>query len=216
MRKTTGELRLSRSPRLPKGTEEMSTESSKQLVLDKNIKHIAFIMDGNGRWAKRRGMPREYGHKKGADTFRKIVTYCFEAGLQHVTVYAFSMQRRMAALERESAANRNILNVALNYGSRSEIVHAVNTLIERGEKKISVEMLNACLYTRLSPDPDLIVRTAGEQRLSNFLLWQAAYSEFYYTDTLWPDMNGEEVDRALLSFGNRQRRFGGIAEGESN
>ena len=77
-------------------------------------------------------------------------------------------------------------------------------------------MLNDCLYTRLSPDPDLIVRTAGEQRLSNFLLWQAAYSEFYYTDTLWPDMNGEEVDRALLSFGNRQRRFGGIAEGESN
>ena len=264
MRKSTGELRLSRSPRLPKGTEEMSTESSKQLVLDKNIKHIAFIMDGNGRWAKRRGMPREYGHKKGADTFRKIVTYCFEAGLQHVTVYAFStenwkrsereiralmrlftifiedafedirkndvrivfigdrsvfredMQRRMADLERESAANRNILNVALNYGSRSEIVHAVNTLIERGEKKVSVEMLNDCLYTRLSPDPDLIVRTAGEQRLSNFLLWQAAYSEFYYTDTLWPDMNGEEVDRALLSFGNRQRRFGGIAEGESN
>lgn len=132
------------------------------------------------------------------------------------SVFREDMQRRMAALERESAANRNILNVALNYGSRSEIVHAVNTLIERGEKKISVEMLNACLYTRLSPDPDLIVRTAGEQRLSNFLLWQAAYSEFYYTDTLWPDMNGEEVDRALLSFGNRQRRFGGIAEGESN
>ena len=109
------------------------------------------------------------------------------------SVFREDMQRRMAALERESAANRNILNVALNYGSRSEIVHAVNTLIERGEKKISVEMLNACLYTRLSPDPDLIVRTAGEQRLSNFLLWQAAYSEFYYTDTLWPDMNGEEV-----------------------
>lgn len=242
----------------------MSTESSKQLVLEKNIKHIAFIMDGNGRWAKKRGMPREYGHKKGAETFRKIITYCFEAGIQHVTVYAFStenwkrsekeikalmrlftifmedafdeirkndvrivfigdrevfkedMRRRMDALERESAANRNILNVALNYGARSEIVHAVNTLLERREGKVTAEMLNDCLYTRLSPDPDLIVRTAGEQRLSNFLLWQAAYSEFYFTDTLWPDMNGDEVDKALFSFGNRQRRFGGITEKEPN
>ena len=227
-------------------------------------RHVGIIMDGNGRWAKKRGLPRSAGHVAGASNFRTITKYCSQIGIPYLTVYAFStenwkrsereiralmrlftifiedafedirkndvrivfigdrsvfredMQRRMAALERESAANRNILNVALNYGSRSEIVHAVNTLIERGEKKISVEMLNACLYTRLSPDPDLIVRTAGEQRLSNFLLWQAAYSEFYYTDTLWPDMNGEEVDKALLSFGNRQRRFGGIAEGESN
>ena len=111
MRKTTGELRLSRSPRLPKGTEEMSTESSKQLVLDKNIKHIAFIMDGNGRWAKRRGMPREYGHKKGADTFRKIVTYCFEAGLQHVTVYAFSTENWKRSERRDPGADAVIYNL---------------------------------------------------------------------------------------------------------
>ena len=224
MRKTTGELRLSRSPRLPKGTEEMSTESSKQLVLDKNIRHIAFIMDGNGRWAKRRGMPREYGHKKGADTFRKIVTYCFEAGLQHVTVYAFSTENWKRS-EREIRALMRLFTIFIEDAFEDirkndvRIVFIGDRSVFREDmqrRMVSVEMLNDCLYTRLSPDPDLIVRTAGEQRLSNFLLWQAAYSEFYYTDTLWPDMNGEEVDRALLSFGNRQRRFGGIAEGESN
>ncbi len=236
----------------------MSQEESKRLVGEKNLRHIAFIMDGNGRWAKKRGMPREYGHKEGAKVFRRLLDYCFHIGIRHVTVYAFStenwkrserevsalmtlfsgymedafeeirkndvrivflgdksafpqkMRKRMEVLEEKSAGGTYILNVALNYGSRAEIVYAVNKLLAEGKTKITEEELSAALYTSGSPDPDLIVRTAGEQRLSNFLLWQAAYSEFYYTDTLWPEMNEEEVDRAVSAFGGRTRRYGAV------
>ncbi len=236
----------------------MSMESSRKLVEEKNLRHIAFIMDGNGRWAKKRGMPREFGHKEGAKVFRHIVDYCFNTGIKNVTVYAFStenwkrserevsslmtlftayikdafeeirkndarviflgdknafsgkLRKQMEKLEKESEKGTYILNVALNYGARAEIVRAVNCLLKEGKTEVSEEDISSRLYTKNSPDPDLIVRTAGEQRLSNFLLWQAAYSEFYYTDTLWPDMNDEEIDRAIEAFGARTRRYGAV------
>ncbi len=239
----------------------MSREESVALVKEKNIQHIAFIMDGNGRWAKKRLMPREYGHKVGAEIFRKILEYCFDLGVMHLTFYAFStenwkrsekeisalmklfksymddafeeirkndvrliflgdksafspnLRAEMIDLEERSKNNKYILNIALNYGSRAEIVYAVNKLIKEG-KAVTEASLNGALYTCESPDPDLIVRTAGEQRLSNFLLWQAAYSEFYYTDTCWPDMNEEEIDRAIKAFGGRTRRFGAVVNAD--
>ena len=238
----------------------MSKSESMKLIESSGLRHIAFIMDGNGRWAKSRGQIREFGHKEGALTFRKIMRYCYDLGIRHVTVYAFStenwkrsknevsalmtifssyveeafdkvikddvrvvfcgdkaafpkkMAQRMAELEEYSKNCTHVLNVALNYGSRAEIVHAVNDLIAEGKKTVTEEDLSSHLYTKYSPDPDLIVRTAGEQRLSNFLLWQAAYSEFYYTDTLWPDMTGEDVDRAIEAFAHRTRRFGAVVE----
>ena len=220
-------------------------------------KHIAFIMDGNGRWAKGQGKPREYGHKEGAKVFRKLVEYCGDIGIPVVTVYAFStenwrrpaaevnaimtllqsyiddafrtftekgirirflgektpfpkrMREEMERLERESAGNPRTLCVALNYGSRAEIVRAAANLAAAGEE-ITEESLSGALYTGDLPDPDLIVRTAGEERLSNFLLWQAAYAEFYFTPTLWPDMTEESVNEALREYARRTRRFGGV------
>ncbi|MBQ7846876.1 MAG: di-trans,poly-cis-decaprenylcistransferase [Clostridia bacterium] len=238
----------------------MSLEESKKLVLEKNLRHVAFIMDGNGRWAKKKGMPREYGHTVGAKTFKNVITYCYECGIECVTVYAFSTEnwkrsekevsalmklfsayidsayedlsknniriyfigdrarlpqaliKRMGELEEKTAAGKRILNIALNYGARDEILHAVNTLLQKGATSVDEETFSKALYTADSPDPDLVVRTAGEQRLSNFLLWQAAYSEFYYTDTLWPDMGKEQLDKAFAAFGGRVRRYGAVVE----
>ena len=220
--------------------------------------HIAFIMDGNGRWAKARSMPREYGHSEGAKAFRNVVRYCSKIGVKHVTVYAFStenwkrpekevnsimkllsefmdeafadmdknkfrviflgskepfsdeLRQKMENLEKTSAKYSQILNVAFNYGGRDEIVHAVNELIAEGNETVTEELIGKHLYTKLSPDPDLIVRTAGEYRISNFLLWQAAYAEFYYTDKLWPEFGEEEIDKAIDSFNRRERRYGGV------
>ena len=222
------------------------------------VRHIAFIMDGNGRWAKKRLLPREYGHKVGAEVFEKIVGYCSDIGINAVTVYAFStenwkrpkheieaifglfsdyidnrtetlmkknvrlvfigdrsvfspdLRKRMEAVENKTINNEKLLFVAINYGGRSEICHAVNELIAEGATEVSEEDITAHMYTKLAPDPDLIVRTGGEYRLSNFLLWQSAYSEIYVTDTLWPDMTNEDVDRALNEFKRRNRRFGGL------
>ncbi len=237
-------------------------KASKNEALNENIhvpRHIAFIMDGNGRWAKKRLMPRYFGHSKGAQVFRDIVRYCSQIGIKHITVYAFStenwkrpkeevdaimeliskfidiafkdiikeefrmvflgnkndfpeeMQKRMLSLEEESSIyTKNILNVALNYGGRDEIVNACNELIREGKDEVSEELINSKLYTRLSPDPDLIVRTGGEYRISNFLLWQSAYSEFYFTDKLWPDMTHEDVDLAVKAYSSRERRFGDV------
>jgi undecaprenyl diphosphate synthase len=221
-------------------------------------KHIAFIMDGNGRWAKKQSLPRHFGHARGAEVFRKLVRYCGDIGIEHVTVYAFStenwkrpkeevdaimkllssfideacrdiakekfrvvflgnknafedeMRIRMEKLEAESAVYTRILNVALNYGGRDEIVTACNKLIAEGARNITEELISSHLYTKLSPDPDLIVRTAGEYRTSNFLLWQSAYSEFYFTDKLWPDMTPADVDLAIASYSKRERRFGAV------
>lgn len=222
------------------------------------LDHIAFIMDGNGRWAKKRGMPREYGHKVGAKVFRDLVEYCGDIGIQCVTVYAFStenwrrpenevkaimvlfreylddairtmmerdihivflgnkdifpedIRQTMLDIERDSARNSKRLNIAMNYGGRDEIVHAVNTLINEGHTEVSEELISSRLYTLDAPDPDLIVRTGGEQRLSNFLMWQSAYSEFYFTDVLWPDLTTADVDDAVREFQRRNRRYGGV------
>ena len=231
------------------------------MTVDERLRHIAFIMDGNGRWATSRGLPREEGHKVGAKTFRNVVEYCKNVGIKYITVYAFSTEnwkrpkREVDAIMKlledyideffgsdqsleasvrfigdigvlnkvltakikrfESATEgRNVIvNIAINYGSRAEIVNAFNTLASKGKKKISAEDVEAALYTAGCPDPDLIVRTGGDLRISNFLLWQAAYAELYFTDTLWPDMNGEEIDKAIKEFYSRKRRFGGLDKG---
>ena len=230
----------------------------KEIVKASNLRHIAFIMDGNGRWAKKRSLPREAGHKVGADTFRKIVRYCFDCGIETVTVYAFSTENwarpkreidalmdllddnirraededeenrtkyvflgdvsalgeghalRCRELEEMTARYKKTLNIALNYGGRAEIVKAANDCIKDGITNITDKDISDRLYSAGSPDPDLIVRTAGEYRLSNFLMWQSAYSELYFTDVLWPDMSGEDVDRAIIDFSHRKRNFGGI------
>ncbi len=225
---------------------------------DKSLRHIAFIMDGNGRWAKKRLMPREYGHKVGAETFKNIAKYCRKLDIEVVTVYAFStenwkrpesevksimalfdqyldeaiadmmqenvrivflgdkavftdkLKERMIRIEEDSANNKYILNIGLNYGGRDEIVNAVNTCIKDGLTTITEDDITQRLYTKASPMPDLIVRTGGEYRISNFLMWQSAYSELYFTDVLWPDFSPKDVDDAIEVFRSRNRRFGGV------
>lgn len=223
------------------------------------LKHIAFIMDGNGRWAKKRHLPRELGHKAGAEVFDKIVNYCYDIGISAVTVYAFStenwkrpqkeidaifnlfsyyidhyvekmrnkkvrfvfigdrtpfsdsLKKRMSDIEKSTEPNSQmILFVGINYGGRNEICHAVNELIAQGKTNITEEDISNNVYTHVYSDPDLIVRTGGEYRLSNFLIWQSAYSELYFTDTLWPDMTGADVDLAIEEFKKRDRRYGGV------
>ncbi|MBQ7982967.1 MAG: di-trans,poly-cis-decaprenylcistransferase [Clostridia bacterium] len=229
-----------------------------QSRVDERLQHIAFIMDGNGRWAKKRGMPREYGHSVGAKTFESVIRYCGDIGIRVVTVYAFStenwkrpeievktimgifreylntarrnaeenrihvvflgdkgvfpedIREKMRLLEAETAHHPLTLNIAINYGGRDEIVHAVNTLIAAGKTEITEEDISANLYTAHCPPPDLIVRTGAERRLSNFLLWQSAYAELYFCDTLWPDMGEAEIDAAVEDFYGRKRRYGGV------
>lgn len=221
-------------------------------------RHIAIIMDGNGRWAKRRGLPRTAGHSAGAENFRTIATYCKDIGIQYLTVYAFSTENwkrppeevnaimglldkylheaieRMerdrvkmkffgdvsvlspklrALIARTSEISSHYegcqVNICINYGGRDEILLAAKKLAETGgvftEENLSNEM-----YSSGIPDPDMIIRPGGEMRVSNFLLWQAAYSEFYFTDTLWPDFGKAELNKTIASFQNRDRRFGGI------
>ena len=222
------------------------------------LRHIAFIMDGNGRWAKARMMPREFGHRQGSKNFEKVVHHCFKRGIEHVTVYAFStenikrpekevkaimqllekyvkkatdeidknnnrscfigdhsiyseeMKKKVRYLEDATKDKRYTLNVAINYGGRAELVHAFNDLMSQGKTDITEADISKALYTCDSPDPDLIVRTGGDLRISNFLLWQAAYAEFYFTDTYWPDFSEKELDEIIDSFGSRNRRFGGV------
>lgn len=223
------------------------------------LKHIAFIMDGNGRWAKKRRLPRELGHKAGADAFERIVNYCYDIGVGAVTVYAFSTEnwkrpkrevdalfmlftefidhyveklkhrsvrlifigdrepfsesfrKRIENVEKKTENNdKMILYLGVNYGGRDDICHAVNSLIAEGKTNITEEDISNRIYTSLSPDPDLIIRTGGEYRISNFLIWQSAYSELYITDTLWPDMKESDVDLAIQEFMKRERRFGGL------
>ncbi len=219
--------------------------------------HIGIIMDGNGRWAKKRGLPRTAGHKQGAETFRIISKECGRLGIKHATFYAFSTenwkrpkeeveaimrlfkQYLLEAKEDITAAENNRLRfiglkegipsdilalmeeaeedtknntgcdiaLAVNYGGREEIVSAVNKLIAEGKTEISENDISENIYT--VPDCDLIIRPSGEQRLSNFLLWQAAYSEFWYSDVMWPDFSVQDLYKALADFENRNRRFGG-------
>ena len=224
-------------------------------IVDDRLKHIAFIMDGNGRWAKKRMLPRPVGHVNGAATFKKVVRYCFEMGIKVVTVYAFSTENwkrpkeeidaiikllkeyiidgindgnvkinfigdksslpkelvdLLVDAEEKTKEKTKILNIAFNYGGRNEIVNACNRLIKEGKTEITEDDISNSVYTASLPDPDLIVRTAGEYRLSNFLLWQSAYSEFYFTDVYWPDFDKKQLDLAIKSFYNRKRRFGGL------
>lgn len=219
--------------------------------------HIGIIMDGNGRWAKKRGLPRTAGHKQGAETFRTISKECGRLGIKHATFYAFSTenwkrpkeevdaimklfkQYLLEAKEDITAAENNKLRfiglkdgisddilalmqeaeedtknntgcditLAVNYGGREEIVSAVNKLIASGKTEITEDDISNNIYT--VPDCDLIIRPSGEQRLSNFLLWQAAYSEFWYSDVMWPDFTVDDLYKALSDFENRNRRFGG-------
>lgn len=234
--------------------------SHKAGQVDKNRlpRHIAIIMDGNGRWAKKRGLPRTAGHKVGAEVFRKIATYCKNLGVEYLTVYAFStenwkrpaeevdtlmalfknymleaidtMERDhirlqffgdmsavspelQALVERTNEMSRHIegfqANICLNYGGRDEILHAARECTAAGEE-LTEENFAKHLYSAGVPDPELIIRPSGEIRLSNFLLWQCAYSEFYFCDTLWPDFDERTLDAAIIDYQKRDRRFGGV------
>ncbi len=241
-------------------TSKAHDKEIKEMTEECPIKHIAFIMDGNGRWAKKRGMPREYGHKVGARVFEEVVDRCGKLGISAVTCYVFStenwkrsekevkaiiklldeyldkclqqiekkgnrvryiflgdmspfsdkLRAKIAHIEKVTEGNEMIVNLAINYGGRSEMVYAYNKLIAEGVQSVSESDISRALYTKDSPELDMIVRTGGDMRLSNFLLWQAAYAELYFTDKLWPDLTGEDVDEALEVFKKRQRRFGGV------
>lgn len=241
----------------------MALFNRQNVTADKNIefsvlpKHVGIIMDGNGRWAKKRALPRTAGHKAGAEVFRKISKECERLGIEYVTFYAFSTENwkrpkeEVDALmrlfedylleakedmtqagkirlkfigEREGLSDRLLklmdeaeeetahhtgttVYLAINYGGRQEIVSAVNKLIKSGKTHITEDDISSAVYT--TPECDLIIRPSGEERLSNFLLWQAAYSEFWYSDVLWPDFKAEDLHAALREFEKRNRRFGG-------
>ena len=232
-------------------------ENKNTFKVDENLKHIAFIMDGNGRWAKARGMERPEGHKEGVKVFERVANTCFDFGLEAVTFYAFStenwkrppaeiktimgllsmyldkcgdslikrevrfrvigdkagldksLRNKIEKLENESKQFGKTLNVAINYGGRDEIVYACKKLVNEG-KEINKENLSLALYTEDCVEPDMIIRTAGERRLSNFLLWQSSYSELYFTDVLWPDFTDEDLILAINDFYSRRRRYGGL------
>ncbi|MDL2232837.1 di-trans,poly-cis-decaprenylcistransferase [Ruminococcaceae bacterium OttesenSCG-928-L11] len=228
-------------------------------------RHVGIIMDGNGRWAKKRGLPRKVGHKAGAEALKNLVPHTGKRGVEVLTVYAFSTENWNRPAEEINALvdlmksylkeapkyfDRNLrvefpgdytvfgddlarrieeakahfqakdgplLNIALNYGGRDEIVHAAKELLRRYERgeiadidKLGHDDIARHLYTAGQPDVDLIIRTSGEKRLSNFMLWQSSYAEYYYTDTLWPDFTPAEFDKALEAYASRSRRMGGV------
>ena len=234
-------------------------------ALEKVPQHVAIIMDGNGRWAIQRGLPRLAGHKAGTENLRRVIRSTVEFGVKYLTIYAFSTEnwgrppeevqglmlilqdvidrelnelhkegvqlRHIGRLERLDPKiqkkvlsaielNRNndrlVLNVAFNYGGRDEIVVAIQRMMRDGiaPEDVTDELVSRYLYTAGVPDPDLIIRTSGELRVSNFLIWQAAYSEWYITPTYWPDFDKEEYYRALETFAHRERRFGKVSSGE--
>ncbi len=226
--------------------------------------HVGIIMDGNGRWAKKRGLPRKFGHREGAKTFKKIVKYSKKIGIKYITFYAFStenwkrpkeevdaimslfdeylddvrshikenvkvlfigdrtklsssLQDKMNSLEHDSKdMTAMTLILAINYGGRDEVIHSVKNIAELVRdgfvkpEDIDESLINSNLYTEGVPDVDLIIRPSGEMRISNFLIWQSAYSELYFSDVLWPDFTTKDYDKALESYSNRSRRFGGI------
>lgn len=224
--------------------------------------HVAIIMDGNGRWAKKRGLPRLAGHKAGVDNLRRVVRACVDFGVKVLTVYAFSTEnwgrpkeevdglmniletvidnelrdlnkqgvqvRHIGDLEKLAPALRKkvldgvaltrdntslTLNIAFNYGGRDEILHAVRAILRENPNPddVTIETIGEHLYTAGLPDPDLIIRTSGEFRVSNFLIWQSAYSEWYVTDVYWPDFNKDQFKKALDAYADRDRRFGKIS-----
>ncbi|MDD2446098.1 MAG: isoprenyl transferase [Tissierellia bacterium] len=242
-------------------TNELKTK----INMDKLPKHISIIMDGNGRWAEKRSLPRNFGHQEGMKRVIETVEAAYELGIEYLTLYAFSTEnwKRPAseieglmkiliiyirreldkitknnivinilgdiselheiprrevekAVERTKNNTGMVLNIALNYGGRDEIVHGIKEYLKEIEMgKVSVDDLNinsfsSYLYTKGQPDPDLVIRPSGEQRLSNFLLYQIAYSEFWFSDVLWPDFKANHLYEAIIEFQNRNRRFGGI------
>lgn len=222
--------------------------------------HIAIIMDGNGRWAQKRALPRTAGHVAGSENFKTIARYCNKIGIKYLTVYAFSTENwkrpqgevdaimnllrdylkdsvnfkseniklqfigNLSALpediitlmenaEKDSEdATGLVVNMAVNYGGRDEIVAAVKEIVNSGETEITEELIGEKLYTRGIPDPDLIIRPSGEYRLSNFLIWQCAYSEFWFSNVLWPDFKPKHLDEAIDAFNLRDRRMGGLTK----
>ena len=233
--------------------------------------HVAIILDGNGRWAKKKGMPRTYGHVKGCENLEKICSVAKELGVKYLTVYAFStenwkrskeevdalmklfrnymkkcikisrdnkmqvrvigdptafdpdLQEKIKELEEYSSQYDELyFQIALNYGSRDEMKRAVQKMAEdvKAEKlnpaEISEQTISDYLDTKGLPDPDLLIRTSGEERLSNFLMWQLAYTEFYFTDVAWPDFNKAEFEKAIAKYNQRDRRFGGVKEESAN
>lgn len=238
------------------------TEDSKERILPK---HLGIIMDGNGRWAQKRGLPRTAGHTVGAQNFRTITKYCSNIGIPFLTVYAFStenwrrpqeevsalmklfkqyleealrdfqdenirvrflgdtsafapdLQELIARVEHDSSSKTGmVLNIAMNYGGRDEIVMAAKQIAQQVKDGVLTvdgiceETISRCLYTAGQPDPDLIIRPSGENRISNFLLWQSAYAEYIIMDVLWPDFKKSDLDNALEEFSRRSRRFGGV------
>ena len=234
---------------------------------DRLPRHVAIIMDGNGRWAAKRALPRYAGHAAGAETFRRVATYCKDIGLEYLTVYAFSaenwkrpadeigtimnllekyLHEALAKMERDrvkmkffgdvsvlSPKLRELIaeteelsrrfdgvqvNICVNYGGRDEILRAVeNYAKDAAEGEVTPGQLTEAAFSRYLysdgiPDPDLVIRPGGEMRLSNFLMWQSAYSELYFSDVLWPDFDERELDRAIVSYQNRDRRFGGVGK----
>ena len=175
-----------------------------QVDFDRLPRHVAIIMDGNGRWAKRRGLPRTAGHAAGAETFRSIATYCQKIGLEYLTVYAFSTENWKRPLEEVSA----IVGLLKKY-----LLESIEKMEKAGGRKpeeLTEVLFSEYLCSNGVPDPDLVIRPSGEVRISNFLLWQSAYAEFYFTDVLWPDFSKEELHRALAAYQGRSRRFGGV------
>ncbi len=246
---------------------ESSASAVKVKTISPLAQHVAIIMDGNGRWAKQRGLPRLAGHQAGSENVRRVVECFARYKVKYLTLYAFSTENwrrpddevsgllrilaeiidretkalheknvrlfhlgRVDALSKELKAkvHRSIettknntgltLSVAFDYGGRSEILEAVKRIIKDGipPEEITESLFSKYLYTLEIPEPDLIIRTAGEMRLSNFLIWQGAYSEYYFTPTLWPDFGEAEIEKALIAYSQRERRFGGLkAEGEA-
>lgn len=243
------------------GKNKSDIETSQNILPE----HVGIIMDGNGRWAKRRGLPRKAGHTEGARTFRKITRYCSDIGIKYLTVYAFSTEnwkrpkdevgalmklfksyleeaisdfkdddivvrfigdksgfsedlRALMDENEECSKDRDgmVLNIAMNYGSRDEIVRAVKKIcaeVKSGrlnEEDIDEQLISDNLYTAGQPDPDLIIRPSGEYRISNFLLWQSAYTEFVIMNKLWPDFEKSDLDEALRLYSQRSRRYGGV------
>lgn len=232
---------------------------NKHLDLSRLPAHIAIIMDGNGRWATRRGLPRNMGHKAGCENLKRIVQHIYDLGIKYATFYTFSTENwkrpkeeidgifsivrdyldedgdsflergaRVVVsgdytklpsdlvdsisriVEKTKNCDKFTLNLAINYGGRDEILRGVNKAIESGEKLESVDDFSKLLYSSELPDPDFIIRTSGEMRISNFMLWQMAYSEFYFTKTYWPSFSEKDLQLALIDFQRRKRRYGSI------
>ena len=240
-------------------------KSPPKIPTDRLPRHVAMIMDGNGRWALSRRLPRLAGHKAGTENLRRVIRASVEFGIKYLTIYAFSTEnwgrppeevkglmyiledvidKELAELNKEGVQLRHIgrlerlapslqkkvlhaveltknndrliLNVAFNYGGRDEIVNAIQNIMKDGiaPEEVTDELVSRYLYTAGVPDPDLIIRTSGELRVSNFLIWQAAYSEWYVTPTYWPDFNKEEYRRAIETFAGRDRRYGKVSSNE--